>query len=180
MFSRIKIAHITFVLLAFATQGQGTARKPDKAGEVPGSEVVRGEQLTKQQFEALPDTAVIEFKGKRMTKGEIRAKVAKSREARAKAQAVARQTKAQFEERRIQVERQRQAKMQADRAKAIGEFTRQSEGAAPPQAPQFEAIRKEAMQLYERSKRASPTEQAEIEQRAHQLLQQLQQASPPR
>jgi hypothetical protein len=180
MFSRIKIAHITFVILAFATQGQGTARGPDKAGAVPGSEVVRGDELTKQQFEALPDTAVIEFKGKRITKGEIRAKALKSQEAMAKAQAVARQTKSQFEQRRIEVERQRQAKMQADRTKAMAEFTRLSDAGATPRALQIEAIRKEAMQLYERSKRASPTEQAQIEERAHQLLQRLLHVSPPR
>jgi hypothetical protein len=180
MFSRVKIVHITFVVLAFGTQGQGTAREPDKAGAVLGSEVVRGDQLTRQQFEALPDTAVIEFKGKRMTKAEIRVKAANSQEAMAKVQAVARQIEAQFEQRRIQIERQQQAKIRADKAKAMAEFTRQSDAGTTPQARQFEAIQKEAAQLYERSKRASPTEQAQIEQRARQLLQQLSQVSPPR
>jgi len=65
------------------------------------------------------------------------------------------------------------AKLQADRAKAMAEFTRLRQAAATPQARQLEAIKEEAAQLYERSKHASPAEQAQIEQRARQLLQQL-------
>jgi ABC-type bacteriocin/lantibiotic exporter with double-glycine peptidase domain len=175
MLSRVKIVHITFVVLALGTQGQGTAREPDKAGAVPGPQVVRGDKLTKEQFEALPDTAIIEFKGKRMTKAEIRARAAKSQEAMATAKAVALQAKAEFEQRRIQIEREQQAKIQADKAKAMAEFERH--------AATTKAIQKEAAELYERSKRASPTERAEIDKRAHQLLLQLRQSSqvsPPR
>jgi hypothetical protein len=44
-----------------------------------------------------------------------------------------------------------------------------------PQARQLDAIQEEAAQLFQRSKTAPPGEQAQIEQRAGQLLQQLQQ-----
>lgn len=175
MFVRVKIARSTFLVLAFGILAQGTGRQPAEAGGAPGPQVLRGGQLTKQQFEALPDTAVIEVKGQRMTKAQIRAKAAKSQEAMAKGQAVARQTEAQFEQRRIQFEQQQQAKLQADNAKAVAEFTRQSQASGPAASPQLDAIQEEAAQLHERSKRASPAEQAQIEQRAGQLLQQLQQ-----
>ena len=46
---------------------------------------------------------------------------------------------------------------------------------AEMRSPQLEAIEQEAAQLWQRSQRASPAEQAQIEQRAGQLLQQLQQ-----
>jgi hypothetical protein len=175
MFVRVKIARITFLVLAFGILAQGPGRQPAEAGGAPGPQVVRGGQLTKQQFEVLPDTAVIEFKGQRMTKAQIQAKAAKSQEAMAKGQAVARQTEAQFEQRRIQFEQQQQARLQTDNAKAMAEFTRQSQVSATPHAWQLEAIQEEAAQLFERSKRASPAEQAQIEQRAGQLLQQLHQ-----
>ena len=173
MFSRVSIASPTILVLGLLAQSAGPL--PAEAGGVQRPQVIRGDQLTKQQFEALPDTAVIELRGQRMTKAQIRAKAAKSQEAMAKGQAVARQTEAQFEQRRIQFEQQQQAKLQTDNAKAMVEFTRQSQAGATPQARQLEAIQEEAAQLYERSKRASPAEQAQIEQRAGQLLQQLQQ-----
>ena len=85
MFSRAKIGHITFIVLAFGILAQGTAAQPAEPGAAPGPQAVRGDQLTKQQFEALPDTAVIDFKGQRMTKAQIRVKAAKSQEARQRA-----------------------------------------------------------------------------------------------
>jgi hypothetical protein len=173
MFSRTKIVHITFIVLAFGALAHGTPAQPAEPGAAAGPQVVKGDQLTKQQFEALPDTAVIDFKGQRMTKAQIQDKAAKSQEAVVKGETLVRQTEAQFEQRRIQFEEQQQAKIKAGKARAMAEFTRQSQAAATPQARQLEAIQEEAAQLAARSKSASPAEQAQIEQRARQLLQQL-------
>jgi hypothetical protein len=170
MFSRVKIVYITFILLAFGTLAQSTAAERAELGAPPSPQVVRGDQLTKQQFEALPDTALINFKGQLMTKAQIRVRAAKSQEAMEKGHALARQTRAEFEQRLIHFEQQRKAKIQADKAKAMGEFARQSQA----EARQLKAIEAEAAQLYKRSERASPAEKAQIEQRASQLLQQLQ------
>jgi hypothetical protein len=175
MFSRVKIVHITFILLAFGTLAQGTAAEPSEPGAAPGSQVVRGDQLTKQQFEALPDTALINFKGQQMTKAQIRVRATKSQEAMEKGHALARQTRAEFEQRLIHFEQQRKAKIQADKAKAMEEFARQSQA----EARQLKAIEAEAAQLYKRSEGASPAEKAQIEQRASQLLQQLQEMDHP-
>jgi hypothetical protein len=170
VFSQIKIVHITFILLAFGTLAQGTAAEPSERGAAPGSQMVRGDQLTKQQFEALPDTALIDFKGQRITKAQIRVREAKSQETAEKVRALARQSRAEFEQRLIHFEQQRKAEIHADKAKAMGEFARQSQA----EARQLKAIETEAAQLYKRSERASPAEKAQIEQRASQLLQQLQ------
>jgi DMSO/TMAO reductase YedYZ molybdopterin-dependent catalytic subunit len=97
------------------------------------------------------------------------------KEAMAKIQATAGQAEAQFEQSRIQFEQQQKAESEAHKAKAMAEFTRRTQAAATLQVRQLEAIQKEAAKLYERSKRASPAEQAQIEQRALQLLEQLSQ-----
>ena len=138
---------------------------PADAGGAPGPQVIRADQLTKQQFDQqlkrLPDTAVIEFQGRRLTVGEIRAKSAqRDRELIAKAQAASRQAQAAFEQRRAQFLQQQQAKLQADNAKATAELARLRQPAGPGRSPQLEAIEQEAAQLF---------------QRAAQLLQQLQQ-----
>jgi hypothetical protein len=170
MFSRGNIVQITFILFAFGTLTQGTAAERAEPGAAPSPQVVRGDQLTKQQFDALPDTAQIDFKGQRMTKARMRVREAKSQETAEKVRALARQSRAEFQQRLIHFEQQRKAKIQADAAKAMGEFTRQSQA----EARQFKAIEAEAAQLYKRSEHASPAEKAQIEQRASQLLHQLQ------
>jgi hypothetical protein len=173
MFSRVSIATPTILVLVLGLLAQSAGPLPAEAGGVQG-QVIRGDQLTKQQFEALPDIAVIEFKGQRMTKAQIRAKAAKSTEAMAKAPAAARAAQAKVAARQAQFLQQQQAKLQADNAKAMVEVARLRQAAGPARSPQLEAIEQEAAQLFQRSQRA-PAERAQIEQRAGQLLQQLQQ-----
>jgi hypothetical protein len=166
MFSTVKIARSTFIVLALGILAQGTGRQPAEAGGTPGPQVLRADQLTRQQFEVLPDTAVIESKGQRMTKAQIQTKAMKSKEAIAKVQASARDAQAKFEKRLAQFLQQRQAKLQADNAKAMAEVAR---------LRQVAAIEEEGAKLWQRAQRAAPAERAQIEQRARQLLQQFQQ-----
>jgi hypothetical protein len=170
MFSRGKIGQITFILFAFGILTLGTATASAETRATPSPQVVSGAQLTKQQFEALPDSALIDFKGRQMTKASIRARETQSHDTAEKVQALARQSRVEFQQRLIQFEQQRKTKLEVDKAKAMGEFARLSQ--ANPR--QLKAIEVEAAQLYERSKRASPADKAHIEQRANQLLQQLQ------
>ena len=169
MFSRVKIGQITFILFAFGMLILATATASAERG-APSPQVVSGDRLTKQQFEALPDSALIDFKGRRMTKADIRARVAQSLDMAEKVQALARQSRVEFKQHLIQFEQQRKTKLEIDKAKATGEFARLSQA----DSQQLKAIEVEAAQLQERSKRASPAEKAHIEQRANQLLQQLQ------
>jgi hypothetical protein len=123
VFSRVSVASATILSLVLGLLAQSAGPLHTEAGGVPG-QVIRGDQLTKQQFEALPGTAVIEFKGRRMTKAQIQAKAAKSTEATAKAQAADRAGQARVQHRLAQFLQQEQAKLQADNARAIAEFKR--------------------------------------------------------
>jgi hypothetical protein len=170
MLSRGKIGPISFILFGFGILTLSTAPASADREAASRPQTVSGDRLTKQQFEALPDSALIDFKGRRMTKASIRAREAQSRETAEKAEALARQSRMEFQQQLIQFEQQRKTKLEIDKAKAMGEFVRRSQA----HSPQLKAIEVEAAQLQERSKRASPAEKARIEQRANQLLQQVQ------
>ena len=150
--------------------------RPLKKAEQP----LTAEQLTKEQFDRLPDTQPIEIKGQRMTAGGIRANRAKMRQARAeaeaKATAAAAKAQAEFEADRAKFLQEQKARLDTENAKVRAEVARlRQQRPAPAQSPQLDAIRREAGQLLERSKTASPAERVQIEQRAAQLRQQLQQ-----
>jgi len=165
----IVAALVTIPLLALSPRFEPVPAAHAGGGGAP--HVLRADQLPKKQFDQqlrqLPDSAVIESQGKRFTVGEIRARAAqRRREMAAKAQASAAQAKARLEAGRAEFLQQQQAKLQADNAKTMAEFGR---------LRQVAAIEQEAAQLFQRSQRAAPGERAQIEQRAGQLLQQLQQ-----
>lgn len=138
---------------------------------------LKAERLTKEQFDRLPATQPIEIKGQRMTAGEIRAKMRQARaEAEAKIEAAAAKAQTEFEADRAKFLQEQKARLDAENAKVRAEVGRlRQQRPAPAQSPQLDAIRREAGQLLERSKTASPAERVQIEQRATQILQQLQQ-----
>lgn len=137
--------------------------------------VISGQQLTKQQFDALPDTTVIDFRGTRITAGEARARIKQAETAaQAEAQAAAAQAQAKFDAYRAKFLQDQKAKLQEAHVKTRAEIARlRKVGAAP--LTQQQAIQKEAVELLNRSKTATPAEQTQIEQRALQLQQQYQQ-----
>ncbi|MCI0408522.1 MAG: hypothetical protein L0191_08170 [Acidobacteria bacterium] len=175
MSCKLRIVLLPSIVLGLSLVVQAGDPSATSAGGTRAPQVLRGEQLTKQQLKSLPDTAVIEYQGQRFSVDQIRARAAQQhREAAAKAQAVARQAQTQFEVRRAKFLQEQQAKLQADNAKATAEMGRLHQASATPQALQRAAIQDEAAQLFQRSKTASPAERAQIEQRAAQLLQQVQ------
>ena len=130
MVARIKIAGLTTVALVLGL-GANAATPPwaVAGGGVAAPQVLKADQLTKQQLsqqlKRLPDSAVIESKGQRMTMTQIRALATqKGQQHQAKGQAALTQTNAAFEQRRAQLEQQHQAKLQADNAKAMADFKR--------------------------------------------------------
>lgn len=140
-------------------------------------QIFKIEQMTKDQFKALPDSAVIEFKGKQMTKGQFISEMnQKSREMAEKAKAEMKSKRmAEFEARRAKFLQQEKQRITANNAKVRGEFERLKQQASSAKAKQFTAIRQEAIQLNNKSKNANPAEQAQIEKRAEELLRQLKQ-----
>ena len=163
-----------------SAQTAPTAQAPEQFGldrPLKGEQPLKAEQLTKEHFDRLSDTQPIEIKGQRMTAGKIRANMRQARaEAEAKAKVAAAKVQAEFEAERTKFLQAQKAKLEAENAKVRAEVTRlRQQQPAPAQSPQLDAIRREAGQLLERSKTASPAERAQIEQRAAQLIQQLQQ-----
>jgi hypothetical protein len=129
MRTRITIAGLSIIGIALALAAN--AANPPKVRRVgaAATQPLTAETLTKQQFEQqlkrLPDSAVIESKGQRMTKAQMRALAAQKGQAQqAKAKAALAQANAAFEQRRLQLEQQHRAKLQADHAKALAEFRR--------------------------------------------------------
>ncbi len=138
----------------------------------PVAQAIKLEQLTKQRFDALPNDSVIDVKGQRFTKAQIKAKMDQQR-AKARAVVDASQARRQFEVVRAEFLRKQKADLEARNAKVRAEVEK---FAATPVAPSSGAtLRKEATELIERSKTASPAEREKFERRAEELHRQLQQ-----
>jgi hypothetical protein len=175
--TRIVLAPGLVLGIGLIVQGVGFS-SAEAGGGVSAPQVLNVDRLTKQQLnqqlKRLPDGAVIESQGQRMTVAQIRAlAVQKGQRHQAKAQDVLNQARVAFRQDRAQFDQQQRAKLAADNVKAMAEFARLSQAAGSPRSPQLEAIEQEAAQLWQRAERASPAERARIEQRAAQLLQQL-------
>lgn len=148
-----------------------------------GQQILNLEQMAKQmpkkeyraKLRSLPDNAPVEFKGQRMTLGEIRAKEKQMlAAAAAKMKAAAAQSKTKFEEYAAQFNEKQQAKLRADNQKVEAEFARlQTTGGGSGQVSKRAAIENEARELSQRYKNASPAEKAQIDRRAGELLRQL-------
>jgi len=139
--------------------------------------VLKAEQLTKEQFQGLPDSALIGIKGTVMTAGELRRQMEQRvAESLAKAEAEAAQAKARFEAKRAKFLQEQKARLNAQNAKALADLPRLRQQAARSTVPAADdALHREAKQLLERAKTATPAEQVQIERRAGELLRQLQQ-----
>ncbi|HEX9444009.1 MAG TPA: hypothetical protein VGA73_07805, partial [Candidatus Binatia bacterium] len=164
-FSQAGVVRTTIVVLGLGLLVETAGLRPASAGEAQG-QVTRGDKLTKQQFEALPDSAVIEFKGKRMPKSEIRARAAKGKEAMAKVPAAATKVRDKFEQRRAQFEQKQQAKLAADNQKVNAEFAKLNQDGGSGRDSRRAAIENEARELSVRYKTASAAEKVQIDRRA--------------
>jgi len=145
--------------------------------EAAAAVAFKAEQLAKGQFRTLPDHAEIELPdGTRTTAGVLRSRTRQRiQESRARAHAAAVQVPAEFVARRARFLEAQQAKIRAQNDQAWAEFTHHSGNAGRGGLAQREAIHQEALQLLEHAKTASPDEKVQIEQRAGQLLRQLEQ-----
>jgi len=167
MLQRTKILNITLLCLILCLAAFAASIFAAENLSAQGK-FLKGEQLTKEQFKALPDNALIEFKGQQKTKGQIIAEEEqKSKQALAKMKNV---SKSQFEAARAKFLQEQKAKIEAANAKAKADFNRLKANSA-----KYAAIKQEALQLFNKSKTAPPAEQEQIEKRANELLQQLKQ-----
>jgi hypothetical protein len=157
------------------TQIPGQARVPELT-EDGEEKVFNLENLTREEFDSLPENRVVEVGGVQTTKREYLARLERQHdEALSKLRAAAIEARAMLEAKRDKFLQNQVARIEKDNAKTLARFAesgRQRRSIA--QSAGFNAIRKEATELERRSQTASPAEQAQIEQRAWELLQQLQ------
>lgn len=166
----LNIASVTVAGLVLGLAPHAADPQTARSGGAPATQVLHAEKVPKREFDrqlrTLPDSAVVEAQGRRLTVGEIRAKSVEIQKAvAAKIDAAAVDARSRFAEREKQFVQQREARLETENGRAVAGLAR---------AREFEAIRQEAARLLERSKTATAAEQTEIERRAGQLLQQLQ------
>jgi len=159
-------------ILAGVFLGAIAAPSSALAQGTPGM-VLKADQIAPAKLNALPENAVIDIKGKRMTAGEVRTRMRQGDKIKEEKLAALQTKTSDFEAKRAKFLQEQEAKLQADNAKAMAELARLRQAGGQAQPSEREAIQREAAQLYQRSKTASPAEKAQIEKRAGELLRQL-------
>jgi hypothetical protein len=132
------------------------------------------EKMTKEQYEKLPDTAIIDVKGRQITKGQYRSEIKQKRELAKARPATSSEAKANFEAARAQFLKDEKAQLDTHNARVNAEFERLRQKSAESSS-RLKSIQDEANQLSIRSRTASPSERAQIDKRAGELLQQIKQ-----
>jgi hypothetical protein len=145
--------------------------------------IVNADELSPERFRELfprfPDSAVIESHGKRTTVGEIRAKLQEQQAAiEVELERLERRALADLEKHRAAFHESEKARLDEARKEAFAAFERLS-GTSPVVSPEIRVIQREMWELWQRSKTASPKEEAELERRAHELVNRYSQIAPP-
>jgi hypothetical protein len=175
MLSKLRIAALTVKLASLLLMGSEAVR-PAYAEGAAEPRVLNVDQMNRRQFrellKTLPDATLIELKGERITAAELRANVRVSNDAAHSRmqqmmptdQSIARQAEVKLQVRRAEFLRQAQAKLEAENARAQAELARLRPVAA---------IEQEAAELWQRAKSASAEERRRIDERAAQILNNL-------
>lgn len=154
------LAAAWLLVLPFSTAvAQDTAVRP-----------VPAERLTLEQIDRLPDDRIVEAEdGERITAGELKAmRAAEAEAAAAHAAAAKRERDAMLEALREKPGTERANRLETENAKIVAVLERLRGAQA-----ELAEIRKEAIDLYQRSERARLPERANLSERAKLLLMRL-------
>jgi hypothetical protein len=174
MLSKLSNAALTINLAALLLVS-GQAILPAYADRAAEPRVVNVDQMNRRQFremlKTLPDATLIELKGERITAAELRANMRVSdAAARSLMQQMTptahfgRHAEVKLQVRRAEFLRQTQAKLESENARAQAELARLRRVAA---------IEQEATELWQRARTTSAEERRRIDERAAQLLKEL-------
>jgi hypothetical protein len=142
----------------------------------PKSEAYKLSQLTKEKFEALPGTAVLEIEGKRITKQQYTADIQREM-TRSKSELLNLEASGgkALDKKNADLRASQMARINERNAKIIGK-AEPLRKAAIERRSKLEAIQKEAHDLYNKAKTTqTPEAKAQIDKRAGELLIQLKQ-----
>lgn len=162
--------------LAVAVAAEGDASRAQLRPALMKAQPI--ERMTKEQFDALPETAAIEVKGKALTKGEYIGGIARrEKQWHARADLLAKSAGERLlEAQRARLLEERRARIAKNNAKMRAEFERLKGRGASGKAQRIDAIRVEARKLQVRWRAADPAERERLEKRAAELLRQVNQA----
>ncbi len=155
----------------------GAQEKPAQQKKQRASKpvVINVKELSPKRFQELfptwPDNTVLEGDGKRITVGELRAKMEQQRAAaRAEMEEGARKAAAELERRRAALRESEKARAEAARKEALAYFENLPKPPSAEVQAEVQAIRDELWNLRQKVRTASPKEQEEILRRAYELV----------
>ena len=132
---------------------------------------ISAKDLTPEQFQALAPDAVIEINGERLTKSAFQARNLKTVEEAAKQiQDLRARSLAAFEAQRKALIDKRNAALAEANKKVEDEVNRLMAADTAAHGPNWEARKKQAAELIDRAKSATPTERSTLEKQAADLL----------
>ena len=148
---------------------QEKQQKPKKPVVINVKEL--GPKRFAELFPTWPDNIVLEADGKRITVGELKAKMEQRRAAvQAQMEEAARKAAAELERRQAEFRESERARLEAARKEALAYFERLPKPPTAEVQAELQAIQEEMRKLLERARTASPKEQDEILRRADELV----------
>lgn len=153
--------------------------RPEQSGP-PAPQTVYIQQLDRAKFDTLPPDAVIVLQGdRRVTKRELVEDARRSLDRQREAARRAAQGAKEFQSRRDRFLLRERQRLATANAQARAELAKLATGGAIRRTlARRAAIEREAMNLYARYQKASPSERAAIDRRANELMSELSHLDP--
>jgi hypothetical protein len=140
-------------------------------GQQNPSPAIAANELTREQFQALPADAVIEINGERITKSAFRERNVKAvAETVKRLQTLQARWRTTFEMRRKALLDERVAALAEANKKVEAEIAKLVAADAAAHGPNWEARKKQAADLFEKAAKATPTERSDLLKQAAALL----------
>lgn len=147
--------------------------------------IVKVDELSREEFRklwpTLPDSAVLDSHGTRVTVGAIRKRMTEQgAAAEERAVRFGRDARAAFEEGRTAFLESEKGRLARGQAEALAAFERLGVSGPPAEPAEVAALREEMWSLRERARTATPQELLELERRVDYLLRRYSRIAPPR
>jgi hypothetical protein len=152
-------------ILACALLPEASAQQPT------ADQVVSAKELTREQFKALPASQLIDFGNERITKGEFLDRIKKAiAKANKNLPELKQRLLATFAARHKEVVDRENAVLAEGNKKVQVEIARLVAADADTHGPNWEARRRQAVDILEQAERTTPEERSTLEKKAADLL----------
>ena len=135
------------------------------------TEVVPVEKLTKEQFQALPPEALIDFKGERMTKAHfLKSRAVQAEQFQKRLKEMKAKTQEQAEARRTTFLQEEKTKLEEANKKVQAEIDRLVAADNASHGPNWQERKRQAAKILAEASKATPEDRLELERKAADLL----------